>query len=102
MKATKAHFRFKIDVFSPETLPLSRFAEYVKDLADLFGHQDNVHFVKLAKSSAIPIVSVDYTAVPKVRLRLRQVKRGDAPEDAAQSVSQHRSETRRRQCGWRD
>ena len=28
-------FRFKIDCFTPETIPMARLAEYMADLADL-------------------------------------------------------------------
>lgn len=35
---------FSIDVFSPETIPMSRLAEYLYELAALYGSQAFVHF----------------------------------------------------------
>jgi len=39
---------FVIDAYSPETLPMSRLAEYMAQLATLLGEKDHVHFVELA------------------------------------------------------
>jgi hypothetical protein len=76
-----AEFRFRIDVFSPETLPMRRLAEYMIELARLFGNEEHVHFSTLRRGSAVLVQTVDFEAAPKVRARLRSAASPDAPED---------------------
>lgn len=77
-----AEYRFKIDVYSPETMPMARLAQYMGELAQLLGEPAAVHFKRLARGSTILVHSVDREAVPKVRQRASSVRRGDAPQDA--------------------
>jgi hypothetical protein len=79
-------YDFRIDAWLPDTLPMARLAEYLANLAKVFGHQDHVHFLKVRKGSAIPEIHVQETAVPKVQARLKLVGTPDSPEDAAKSV----------------
>lgn len=74
-------YDFRIDAWAPETLPMARLAQYLGHLATLFGSKDSVHFLKVLKGSAVPVISVDQTAKPKVDARLRLVGKDDAPED---------------------
>jgi len=75
------HYDFRIDAWKPETLPMARLAEYLAKLSILFGHKENVHFLKVRKGSAIPEIAVDYEAAPKVEARLRLVGTPDAPPE---------------------
>lgn len=78
----QAHlYDFRIDAWAPDTLPMSRLADYLAELATLFGNREQVHFVKVVKGSAIPVISVENTAYPKVEARLRLVDRSDAPKE---------------------
>jgi hypothetical protein len=79
-------YDFRIDVWLPDTLPMARLAEYLTSLAKVFGHQEQVHFSKVRRGSAIPEIHVQETAAPKVRARLKLVGTPDAPEDASKSV----------------
>lgn len=74
-------YDFRIDAWKPDTLPMSRLADYLGKLAVLFGNKDHVHFMKVRKGSAIPEILVDEPAVPKVSARLKLVNSSDAPED---------------------
>lgn len=74
-------FDFRIDAWTPETLPMGRLAEYVACLAKLMGSDANVHLLKVRKGSAVPEIAVDLTAEPKVRQRLSLVNTPDAPDD---------------------
>ena len=38
-----------IDAFSPETLPMSRLADYLKSFALMIGSEENVHFSKIKR-----------------------------------------------------
>ena len=74
-------FDFRIDAWSPETLPMSRLAEYAACLAKLMGSEAQVHLLKVRKGSAVPEIAVESTAEPKVLQRLTLVNTLDAPED---------------------
>jgi len=67
-------YRFEIDAFSPETIPLSRLAQYLGDLAKIMGENASVHLNRIDKGSTVPVIRVDWEAEPKVRERIRAVK----------------------------
>jgi hypothetical protein len=68
--------RFKIDVFTPETLPMERLAEYMLQFAKLLGEPDRVHFVDVEEGSAVLRARVEDVALPKVERRLADAARG--------------------------
>jgi len=78
----RREYRFQIDAFTPHTIPMSRLAEYLKNLATIFGNEKNVHLSKIEGGSTVPVVLVDWEAEPKVRERLRAVKHKEAPTEA--------------------
>lgn len=82
MDAGRLHYRFKIDVFSIESLPMARLAEYMAELARLLGEQERVHFSQLERGSAVLVSYVDEPAAPKVTERLAKVQAGTGPKDA--------------------
>ena len=73
-----AEYRFKIDAYSPDTMPMSRLAQYMAELADLLGEQTAVHFKRITKGSTVLNATVDREAEPKVRDRVSSVRAGDA------------------------
>lgn len=75
-------YKFKIDGFTPETIPMARLAEYMADIAAILGEQHSVHFVRVERGSTEVIQTVDYEAVPKVANRVEQVRKGNPPNDA--------------------
>jgi len=79
VKDTKT-FQFKIEKYTPETLPMARLAEYMHQFALLLGETKSVHFDKLTKSSAKLHANVEFDATPKVNHRLREIRAGRAPE----------------------
>jgi hypothetical protein len=83
----RQEYRFKIDAFTPDTIPMARLAEYMADLATLLGSQEHVHFVRLEPGSTVVVQEVEYEAIPKVRERLIGVKSRSAPEDASRAYS---------------
>jgi hypothetical protein len=88
-------YRFKIDAFTPETIPLSRLVEYLGDLAKVFGQDKSVHFHKIEPGSTIPVLRVEWEAEPKIRERLREVKYREAPPsalDAARNIDRRLAE----------
>jgi hypothetical protein len=79
-------YRFEIDAFSPTTIPMSRLAEYVSDLAKMLGNNNSVHLLKIDGGSTVPVIMVDWEGEPKVRDRIRAIKSREAPEDAQQAA----------------
>jgi hypothetical protein len=73
--------RFRIDVYTPETLPMGRLAEYLTFLSQMLGERNAVHFVSLESGSAVVVHKVDAEAAPKVRSRARAVARRQAPRE---------------------
>lgn len=74
-------YKFKIDAYTPDTIPMSRLAEYLADLSIILGNRERVHFNRLEDGSTTPVVRVEWEAEPKVRDRLHKVKLKEAPED---------------------
>jgi hypothetical protein len=73
---------FSIDVFTPDTLPMARFAEYLNALAKMLGNTDHIHFVRIDEGSAMLVHKVDAVDAPKVEARLNNVRLGSAPKEA--------------------
>lgn len=80
--ATGEEFRFKIDAYSPDTMPLERLAEYLADLAVLLGETKSVHLIRLERGSVVPVLKVEREAAPKVRDRVQKVAWGAGPAEA--------------------
>lgn len=78
-------YRLKIDVFTVESLPMSRLAEYMTELARLLGEVERVHFSHLEPGSAVLVSNIEEPAAPKVEVRLQQVREGHGPKDAMQA-----------------
>jgi hypothetical protein len=74
-------YRFKIDAYSPETMPLGRLAEYLADLAILFGEDKSIHLIEVEEGSTVLVNLIENEAEPKVRENLDAVVRKDAPPE---------------------
>lgn len=68
--------RLKIDVYTPETLPMERLAEYMLRFAKLLGEPERVHFVEVEHGSAVLLARTEEVAVQKVEQRLTDAVRG--------------------------
>ena len=79
-------YRFAIDAYDLGSLPMARLAEYMADLARLFGHADHVHFDRLEAGSAVLVQHVDLEVGPAVRERLRIASQNGAPADVAEPL----------------
>ena len=73
---------FRIDVFTPETMPMARLAEYMVALAKLLGSPEHTHFVRVESGSAKLRAAVEPVDAPKVETRLHSVRNGDGPKEA--------------------
>lgn len=77
-----AEYRFKIDAFTPDTLPLARLAQYLARLADILGEPKYVHLVGIEEGSVELVHAVDADANTNVRARVEAVGKGQGPRDA--------------------
>lgn len=82
MKPKGHHYRFKIDVFHVDTIPMARLAEYMAEIAKLLGQPERVHFSHLENGSAVLVSSIEEPALPKVSERVHGVRQRTAPKDA--------------------
>jgi hypothetical protein len=80
-------YRFKIDAYTPATMPMARLAQYMNELATLLGERDRVHFRSLTKGSTILNARVDREAAPKVHDRVVAVRSGDASAEALRAFN---------------
>ena len=71
MSDTSHTYYFTIDALAPDSLPMARLAEYIADLARLFGQTDRVHFDRVALGSAVLVQHVEGNYDAQVRERLR-------------------------------
>ena len=79
-------YRFVIDAaYSPDTLPMSRLAAYMADLARLLGRIERVHFVRIEAGSAVLVHVVEPEAATEVGTRIHALAHDKAPEDAAKA-----------------
>jgi hypothetical protein len=78
---THVEYRFEIDAFTPETIPLARLSHYLRDLALMMGEESSVHLARIDAGSTVPVIRVDWEAEPKVRERLRAVKLNEGPSE---------------------
>lgn len=78
----RAQYKFKIDAFSVDSLPMSRLAEYMTQLAKLLGEEERVHFSHLEPGSAVLVANAEEAAAPRVADRVKKVSEGVAPKDA--------------------
>lgn len=78
--------RFKIDAYTPETLPMERLAEYMLQFAKLLGEVERVHFVDVKPGSAVLRARVEEAALPKVEHRLLEASRGQGDAVALKAL----------------
>lgn len=87
MAHKRFEYRFKIDAFTPDTIPMARLAEYMAELATLLGVRESVHFVRLEAGSTTLVQAVEFEAIPKVRDRISGIRTRTAPQDAIRAFA---------------
>jgi hypothetical protein len=86
-KSDGTEYRFRIDAYTPETIPMSRLAEYMSELATILGERSSVHFERLEPGSTVIVHRVEREAAPKVRDRIDHVRTGEAAGDALRAFA---------------
>lgn len=80
-------FKLRITAYSPATIPMSRLAEYMLQIAALMGEEPHVHFKGLTKGSTVLCMKVEQEGMLKVNARLATANKPDAPADIARPLN---------------
>jgi hypothetical protein len=83
-----SEYRFLIDAYTPDTMPMVRLAQYMHELSQLLGEPGAVHFRRLEPGSTALISTVDREATPKVRERVVSLRRGEPPKEVRAAYEQ--------------
>jgi hypothetical protein len=83
----KKKITFVIDGFTPDTLPIGRLAEYLKNFAALVGAENDVHFERVGKGSAALISNAPETLIPQVRGRIQTAPLGGGSPEAVRAFT---------------
>ena len=70
-------YKFKLETYTPDTLPMAKCASYLAELANILGETPYVHFVRVAPGSAQLVHRIDKEAIPKVRARITAVAKSE-------------------------
>jgi len=84
-RADFSEYVFKIEDLTPETIPLSRLGQYLKEVAVIFGHSESVHLIAVEHGSADQRLLVNRKDEIKVRERIQAVRAHEGPDDAMRS-----------------
>lgn len=76
-----SRYRLRITAYTPETIPMSRLACYMQELANLLGNGPHVHFGGLLKGSTIVRADVEAPCASAVEARLSKARLDDGPTD---------------------
>jgi hypothetical protein len=79
-------YELYIDAFTPQSIPMSRLAEYMASFAELLGHKDHIHFSELKTGSLSVAARVDEVARPKVNRRLEELRLGGQVANSAKKA----------------
>lgn len=78
-------YHFVFDRWSPHDLPMKRLAEYLADLAALFGEANGVHLDRIQDGSVDVVRRIDSAVAPAVQRRLELATSRDAPTDLVEA-----------------
>lgn len=81
-------YRFHIDAYTPETMPIDRLAQYMAHLATILGESAAVHFERLEGGSTNLVSRIEPEAEPKVRGRIDAIERGAGDKAGRDSFAQ--------------
>jgi hypothetical protein len=73
---------FVIDGYTPDTLPIGRLAEYIRNFANLVGPNSEVRFQRVGEGSAVLVNRAPQQFIPEVRARITAARVGDGPKEA--------------------
>ena len=78
--------RFKIQAYTPETMPMARLASYLELLATILGEASSVHLVDIEEGSTTAVLHIEPEAFPRVNGRIDSLQQGLGPDSAQQAL----------------
>lgn len=75
-------YTFRIQNYSPETLPFERMLQYYQNLANMLGESQSMHLLDITESSHASTIKVDGSATANLQYRLYDLKNETAPTAA--------------------
>ena len=75
-------FRFEIKAYSPASMPMGRLARYLDKLSRILGESRSVHLLRIEEGSTVPVLAVEWEALPKIKKRANDIRNNEGPEDA--------------------
>lgn len=78
----KTTYTFKIDDFTPESMPFGRLVEYYLEIKRMLGVADNLHLVDVVESSHGSAFKIDRSHETALTKRLMEINEGTAPKSA--------------------
>jgi len=91
----KREIRFHIEGTSPHVIPMARLAEYLTELALLFGHKKHVHFLRVEQGSLPCVIEVEPKTEEAIYSRVKRAAASKGPRDAIRASSAIRAMLRR-------
>jgi hypothetical protein len=83
----KSHrYKLRLTAYTPDTIPMSRLAAYMAELANLLGSEENVHYKGATLGSTILQADVDAPATEAVEARVSKANLDTAPSDIQKHV----------------
>lgn len=80
-------YTFKIDDFTPESMPFGRLVEYYAEIKKMLGAADNLHLVGVFESSHGSAFAIDRNCESQLVKRLIAINEGNAPKAAQRAQS---------------
>lgn len=87
MKDAAIKFTFKIEDFTPETMPFGRLLEYYDEIAKMIGWAEHLHLLGVVEGSHGSTFAIDRNHETDVIKRLVSIKEGTAPRNALRAHS---------------
>lgn len=76
------HYSFRIQKFTPETMPFGRLVDYYAELQKMLGVSDNLHLTDIFESSHGNKFRVDFNHETELQKRIAELNEGTAPNAA--------------------
>jgi hypothetical protein len=80
-------YTFKIEDFTPKSMPFGRLVEYYREIKKMLGVADNLHLIDVLESSHGSAFAIDRNHETALVKRLVAINEGTAPKPAARAQS---------------
>lgn len=82
----KLEIRWKIEAYSPDTMPLDRLLQYIHELSSLLSpNQRNLHLLRIEAGSTVPVFVAEAEHLTAIHAHGEEIRKGTAPTSALAS-----------------